>query len=64
MLWIVRLRRKSRKITLREMSKLTLMTVNTISKIERYPDYARVCDLKRICNVLDLDISEVVKTIC
>ena len=64
MLWIVRLRRKSKKITLKEMSKLTGIGTCTISKIERYPDYARICDLKRICNVLDLDILEVVKTIC
>ena len=63
MLWIVRLRRKSRKITLREMSKLTLMTVNTISNIEKNPNNAKIGDLKNICKVLDLDISEVVKSI-
>ncbi len=64
MLWIVRIERKSKKITLKEMSKLTGIGACTISKIERYPAYAKICDLKNICKVLDLDISEVVKTIC
>ena len=64
MLWIVRLRRKSRKITLREMSKLTLMTVNTISKIEKNPNGAKIGDLKKICEVLELDFLEVINTIC
>ena len=64
MLWIVRLRRKSRKITLREMSKLTLMTVNTISKIEKNPNSAKIGDLKKRCEVLELDFLEVINTIC
>ena len=64
MLWIVRLERKAKKLTLQEMSRLTGIGTCTISKIERYPDYARICDLKRICNVLDLDILEVINTIC
>ena len=63
MLWIVRLERKSKKISIKEMSRLTGINTSNISKIERNPDYARICDLKNICNVLDLDISEVVKTI-
>ena len=63
MLWIVRLERKAKKLTLQEMSRLTGIGTCTISKIERYPDHARICDLKNICKVLDLDISEVVKTI-
>ena len=63
MLWIVRLERKAKKLTLQEMSRLTGIHTYTISKIERNPDHARICDLKNICNVLDLDISEVVKTI-
>ena len=64
MLWIVRLERKSKKISIKEMSRLTGINTANISKIERNPDYARICDLKNICNVLDLDILEVVKTIC
>ncbi|MBP3928624.1 MAG: helix-turn-helix transcriptional regulator [Peptostreptococcaceae bacterium] len=64
MLWIVRLRRKSKKITLKEMSKLTGIGTCTISKIERYPDYAKICDLKNICKVLELDFLEVINTIC
>ena len=63
MLWIVRLERKAKKLTLQEMSKLTGIHAYTISKIERDPTHARICDLKNICKVLDLDISEVVKTI-
>ena len=63
MLWIVRLERKAKKLTLQEMSRLTGIHTYTISKIERNPGHARICDLKNICNVLDLDISEVVKTI-
>ena len=63
MLWIVRLERKSKKISIKEMSRLTGIHTYTISKIERNPDNARICDLKNICNVLDLDILEVVKTI-
>ena len=63
MLWIVRLERKSKKISIKEMSRLTGINTSNISKIERNPDYARICDLKNICNVLDLDILEVVKTI-
>ena len=64
MLWIVRLERKSKKISIKEMSRLTGIHTYTISKIERNPDHARICDLKRICNVLDLDILEVINTIC
>ena len=63
MLWIVRLKRRSKKISLKEMSRLTGLTASTLSRIEQYPMRAKIGDLMKICNVLELDILEVMKII-
>ena len=63
MLWIVRLKRRSKKISLKEMSKQTLITANTLSRMEKDPASARLGDLKKVCDVLELDILEVIKSI-
>ena len=63
MLWMVRLKRRYKKISLNEMSKLTLITANTLSRMEKDPASARLGDLKRVCDVLELDILEVIKSI-
>ena len=52
MLWIVRLKRRSKKISLKEMSRLTGLTAS-----------ARLGDLMKVCDVLELDILEVIKSI-
>ena len=63
MFWIVRLERRSKKISLKEMSKKTLITAKTLSRMEKDPASARLGDLKRVCDVLELDILEVIKSI-
>ena len=63
MLWIVRLKRRSKKISLKEMSRLTGLTSSTLSRIEQYPMRAKVGDLMKVCNILELDILEVMKII-
>ena len=63
MLWIVRLKRRSKKISLKEMSRLTGLTSSTLSRIEQSPMRAKIGDLMKICNVLELDILEVMKII-
>ena len=63
MLWMVRLKRRYKKISLKEMSKLTLITANTLSRMEKDPASARLGDLKKVCDVLELDILEVIKSI-
>ena len=63
MFWIVRLERRSKKISLKEMSKKTLITAKTLSRMEKDPASARLGDLKRVCDVLELDILEAIKSI-
>ena len=63
MLWIVRLKRRSKKISLKELSKLTGLTASTLSRIEHYPMRAKIGDLMKVCNILELDILEVMKII-
>ena len=63
MLWMVRLKRRSKKISLKEMGRLTGLTASTLSRIEQYPMRAKIGDLMKICNVLELDILEVMKII-
>ena len=63
MLWIVRLKRRSKKISLKEMSRLTGLTASTLSRIEQYPMRAKIGDLIKVCNILELDILEVMKII-
>ena len=63
MLWIVRLKRRSKKISLKELSKLTGLTASTLSRIEQYPMRAKIGDLMKVCNILELDILEVMKII-
>lgn len=63
MLWMVRLKRRYKKISLKEMSRQTLITANTLSRMEKDPSSARLGDLKRVCDVLELDILEVIKLI-
>ena len=63
MFWIVRLERRSKKISLKEMSKKTLITAKTLSRMEKDPASARLGDLKKVCDVLELDILEVIKSI-
>ena len=63
MLWMVRLKRRYKKISLKEMSRQTLITANTLSRIEKDPASARLGDLKKVCDVLELDILEVTKSI-
>ena len=63
MLWIVRLKRRSKKISLKEMSRLTGLTASTLSRIEQYPMRAKIGDLIKVCNILELDILEVIKII-
>ena len=45
------------------LSALTLITANTLSRMEKNPASARLGDLKRVCDVLELDILEVIKSI-
>jgi DNA-binding Xre family transcriptional regulator len=45
------------------MSKQTLITAKTLSRMEKDPASARLGDLKRVCDVLELDILEVIKSI-
>ena len=45
------------------MRKQTLITANTLSRMEKNPASARLGDLKRVCDVLELDILEVIKSI-
>ena len=63
MLWMVRLKRRYKKISLKEMSRQTLITANTLSRMEKDPASARLGDLKKVCNILELDILEVIKSI-
>ena len=63
MLWIVRLKRRSKKISLKEMSRLTGLTASTLSRVEQYPMSAKIGDLIKVCNILELDILEVIKII-
>ena len=63
MLWMVRLKRRYKKISLKEMSRQTLITANTLSRMEKDPVSARLGDLKKVCDVLELDILEVIKSI-
>ena len=63
MLWIVRLKRRSKKISLKELSKLTGLTASALSRIEQYPMRAKIGDLIKVCNILELDILEVMKII-
>jgi transcriptional regulator with XRE-family HTH domain len=63
MLWMVRLKRRYKKFSLKEMSRQTLITANTLSRIEKDPASARLGDLKKVCDVLELDILEVIKSI-
>ena len=63
MLWIVRLKRRSKKISLKELSRLTGLTASTLSRIEQYPMKAKIGDLMKVCNILELDILEVMKII-
>ena len=48
MLWIVRLKRRSKKISLKEMGRLTGLTASTLSRIEQYPMRAKIGDLMKI----------------
>lgn len=63
MLWMVRLKRRYKKISFKEMSRQTLITANTLSRMEKDPASARLGDLKKVCDVLELDILEVIKII-
>ena len=63
MLWMVRLKRRYKKISLKEMSRQTLITANTLSRMEKDPASARLGDLIKVCNILELDILEVIKSI-
>ena len=63
MLWMGRLKRRYKKISLKEMSKQTLITAKTLSRMEKDPASARLGDLKRVCDVLELDILEVINSI-
>ena len=62
MLWMVRLKRRYKKFSLKEMSRQTLITANTLSRMEKDPASARLGDLKKVCDVLELDILEVIKS--
>ena len=62
-LWIVRLKRMSRGLSLADIGKIIGTSAYTVSKIERNPAEAKVKDLKRVCEVLDLELSEIIKLI-
>ena len=53
----------SRGLSLADTGKIMGTSAYTVSKIERNPSEAKIKDLKRICEVLDLELSEIIKLI-
>lgn len=62
-LWRVRLERKSRNLSLEDMGRIIGRNACTVSRIERNPLEAKIKDLKRICEALDLELSEIIKLV-
>lgn len=53
----------SRGLSLEDIGKMIGRSAYIALKIERNPAEAKVKDLKRVCEVLDLELSEIIKLI-
>ena len=57
----IRFCRKAKKISQKKLSELINMTPDTVSNIERNITSPPLCTIKKICDVLALDIKIILK---